>query len=167
MDVPSDRVVTNDFPQITIDMAVEWKAFRRAGASGLYPSALRPEIDAVNDAVYADVTNGVYRAGFAGSQKSYAQAYERLFARLARHRLTELPVLWAYARDLSQTPGFGDTVDFTHIKQHYYTVHSDINPTGIVPEEPDDSDWTAPHGRTESSGTGGRSRPSDRVPYCT
>ena len=29
-------------------------------------------------------------------------------------------VLWAYARDLFQTPGFGDTVDFDHIKRHYY-----------------------------------------------
>ncbi|MEV7729738.1 glutathione S-transferase C-terminal domain-containing protein [Streptomyces sp. NPDC087917] len=194
VDVPSGRVVTNDFPQITIDMAVEWKAFHRAGAPDLYPSALRPEIDAVNDTVYADVNNGVYRAGFAGSQKSYAQAYERLFARLDllserlatsrylvgdtiteadvrlfttlvrfdavyhghfkcnRHKLTELPVLWAYARDLFQTPGFGDTVDFTHIKQHYYTVHSDINPTGIVPEGPDGSGWTAPHGRAELGG---------------
>ena len=31
-----------------------------------------------------------------------------------------MPVLWAYARDLFQTPGFGDTVDFDHIKRHYY-----------------------------------------------
>ena len=39
------------------------------------------------------------------------------------HKLTELPVLWAYARDLFQTPGFGDTIDFVQIKQHYYIVH--------------------------------------------
>ena len=54
-----------------------------------------------------------------------------------RQKLTELPVLWAYARDLFQTPGFGDTVDFDHIKRHYYRVHRDINPTGIVPAGPD------------------------------
>lgn len=47
-----------------------------------------------------------------------------------RSKLAELPVLWAYARDLFQTPGFGDTCDFVQIKQHYYIVHSDINPTG-------------------------------------
>ena len=47
-----------------------------------------------------------------------------------RQKLTEMPVLWAYARDLFQTPGFGDTVDFVHIKRHYYVVHHDINPTG-------------------------------------
>ena len=40
-----------------------------------------------------------------------------------RNKLTEMPVLWAYARDLFQTPGFGDTIDFAQIKPHYYVVH--------------------------------------------
>ena len=53
-----------------------------------------------------------------------------------RAKLAEMPVLWAYARDLFQTPGFGDTTDFVQIKQHYYIVHTDINPTGIVPDGP-------------------------------
>lgn len=69
-----------------------------------------------------------------------------------RHKLTELPVLWAYARDLFQTPGFGDTVDFVQIKQHYYLVHSDINPTGIVPDGPELSGWLDPHGREALGG---------------
>ena len=43
---------------------------------------------------------------------------------------TEMPVLWAYARDLFQTPGFGDTIDFAQIKLHYYLVHTSLNPTG-------------------------------------
>jgi len=64
-----------------------------------------------------------------------------------RHKLSELPVLWAYARDLFQTPGFGDTTDFDHIKRHYYEVHRDINPTGIVPAGPELSGWVTPHGR--------------------
>jgi glutathionyl-hydroquinone reductase len=64
-----------------------------------------------------------------------------------RNKLTELPVLWAYARDLFQTPGFGDTVNFEHIKRHYYEVHRDINPSGIVPLGPDLSGWDLPHGR--------------------
>ena len=64
-----------------------------------------------------------------------------------RHKLTEMPVLWAYARDLFQTPGFGETVDFDHIKRHYYGTHPAINPTGIVPLGPDLSAWTTPHGR--------------------
>jgi putative glutathione S-transferase len=69
-----------------------------------------------------------------------------------RDKLTEMPVLWAYARDLFQTPGFGDTVDFAQIKEHYYVVHRDINPTGIVPAGPDLSGWTTPHGRESLGG---------------
>src|SRR5450756_304510 len=64
-----------------------------------------------------------------------------------RAKLTEMPVLWAYARDLFQTPGFGDTIDFDHIKLHYYQVHATINPTGIVPVGPDLAGWLAPHDR--------------------
>jgi putative glutathione S-transferase len=69
-----------------------------------------------------------------------------------RQKLTEMPVLWAYARDLFQTPGFGDTVDFDHIKRHYYVVHRDINPTGIVPRGPDLSGWLTPSGREQLGG---------------
>jgi putative glutathione S-transferase len=69
-----------------------------------------------------------------------------------RHKLSELPVLWAYARDLFQTPGFGDTVDFLQIKQHYYLVHRTINPSGIVPAGPDLTGWLAPHGREALGG---------------
>jgi putative glutathione S-transferase len=69
-----------------------------------------------------------------------------------RHKLSEMPVLWAYARDLFQTPGFGDTTDFVHIKRHYYEVHRDINPTGIVPRGPDLTGWAEPHGRAALGG---------------
>lgn len=64
-----------------------------------------------------------------------------------RQKLTELPNLWGYARDLFQTPGFGDTVDFDQIKAHYYRVHTDINPSGIVPRGPDLGDWATEPGR--------------------
>jgi len=56
-------------------------------------------------------------------------------------------VLWAYARDLFQTPGFGDTTDFAQIKRHYYVVHKDLNPSAIVPDGPDESWWRLPHHR--------------------
>lgn len=69
-----------------------------------------------------------------------------------RSKLSEMPVLWAYARDLFQTPGFGDTVDFVQIKQHYYIVHADINPTRIVPKGPDLAGWLASHGREALGG---------------
>ncbi len=64
-----------------------------------------------------------------------------------RQKLVELPHLWGYARDLFQTPGFGETIDFEQIKKHYYVVHRDINPTGIVPAGPDPAVWLEPHGR--------------------
>jgi Predicted glutathione S-transferase len=69
-----------------------------------------------------------------------------------RQKLTELPVLWAYARDLFQTPGFGDTVDFVQIKRHYYLVHTTVNPSGIVPDGPDLAGWLTPHGRETLGG---------------
>ena len=69
-----------------------------------------------------------------------------------RQKLSELPVLWAYARDLFQTPGFGDTIRFDQIKRHYYVVHRDINPTGIVPLGPDESGWRTAHGRESLGG---------------
>ena len=69
-----------------------------------------------------------------------------------QRKLTELPVLWAYARDLFQTPGFGDTVDFVQIKQHYYVVHADLNPTQIVPKGPHLRGGLSPHGREQLGG---------------
>lgn len=70
-----------------------------------------------------------------------------------RTKLTEMPVLWAYARDLFQTPGFGDTQHFVQIKQHYYGTHTDINPTGVVPQGPDTRVWATPHHRQELGGS--------------
>lgn len=88
-----------------------------------------------------------------------------------RSKLSEMPALWAYARDLFQTPGFGDTTDFVQIKQHYYIVHSDINPTGVVPKGPDLSNWLTPHGREALGGRPfgdgtppGPTREGERVP---
>jgi putative glutathione S-transferase len=69
-----------------------------------------------------------------------------------RNKITEQSVLWAYLRDLFQTPGFGDTVDLDSIKRHYYQVHTNINPTQIVPADPDLSGLTSPHGREALGG---------------
>ena len=64
-----------------------------------------------------------------------------------RNKLTEMANLWGYARDLYQTPGFGENTDFEQIKAHYYVVHTDINPSGIVPKGPEPEVWLTPHGR--------------------
>ena len=72
--------------------------------------------------------------------------------RCNRQKLSEMPVLWAYARDLFQTPGFGDTIDFAATKAHYYGVHRNLNPSGIVPVGPDVSNWMSLHHREELGG---------------
>ena len=61
-------------------------------------------------------------------------------------RLVDFPHLWPYARDVFQTPGVAGTVNFEHIKRHYYESHRTVNPTGIVPVGPA-LDFAAPHGR--------------------
>jgi glutathionyl-hydroquinone reductase len=194
VDIPSGKVVTSDFRQITRDMASEWAPYQRGGAPDLYPDALADEIEEVSDPIYREVNNGVYRCGFASGQQAYDSAYRALFARLDwleerltprrylvgdtiteadvrlwttlarfdavyhghfkcnRNKLTEMPALWAYARDLFQTPGFGDTIDFTQTKQHYYLVHKNLNPSGIVPGGPDLSGWLTPHHRADLGG---------------
>ncbi len=194
VEIATGQVVTNDYPQITLDFSTEWTEFHREGAPDLYPARLRDEIDEVAQRNFTEVNNGVYRCGFAGDQGAYERAYARLFTRLDelterlagqrylvgdtiteadvrlfttlvrfdpvyhghfkcnRSKLSELPVLWAYARDLFQTPGFGDTIDFGQIKTHYYAVHRDINPTGVVPVGPDLANWHTPHGREQLGG---------------
>ena len=194
VDVPSGAVVTNDYPQITLDFSTQWKEFHREGAPNLLPAEQMDQMWPVIKRVFTEVNNGVYRCGFAGSQEAYSAAYARLWEamdwleeRLGKHRflmgesLTEADVrlfttlvrfdavyhghfkanrnkldqmenLWGYARELFQTPGFGDTIDFVQIKQHYYMVHEDLNPTRIVPVGPDLSGWLEPHGRERLGG---------------
>ncbi len=149
-----------------------------AKAGDYYPMELRAEIDAVNARIYDTLNNGVYKAGFAGSQEAYDEAvvplFEtldwlesklsksrylvgdrlteadwRLFTTLLRfdpvyhthfkcnlRRLVDYPALWAYTRRLYQHPGVRETVNFDHIKGHYFQSHLWINPTGIVPKGP-------------------------------
>ncbi len=63
-----------------------------------------------------------------------------------RQRIEDYPALRAYVRDIFQLPGVAGTVDFDHIKTHYYASHGTINPTRIVPAGPD-IDYRSPHGR--------------------
>ena len=81
--------------------------------------------------------------------KTLTEADWRLFTTLIRfdsvyvghfkcniRRLVDYPALWRYTRSLFHIPGVADTVDFGHIKRHYYMSHPWINPTGIVPAGP-------------------------------
>ena len=62
-------------------------------------------------------------------------------------RIVDYPALWDYLRSLYQAPGVAATVDFDHIKRHYYMSHPWVNPSGIVPLGPL-LDLTAPGSRT-------------------
>ncbi len=190
-DRQTGRLVTNNYPDITIMFETEFGAYADP-AVDLYPAQLRVEIDQVAALIYNDVNDGVYRCGFATTQSAYEQAFDALFSRLDwleerlsgqrylvgeqlteadirlfptlvrfdavyyghfkcnLRRLVDYPNLWAYARDLYQRPGFGETVNFDHIKRHYYGTHDAINPTRIVPKGPA-MDWTAPHHRARLS----------------
>jgi glutathionyl-hydroquinone reductase len=165
-------------------------AFDGIGAreGDFYPADRRPEIDTLNQRIYTDVNNGVYRAGFATTQDAYNEAVEPLFAtldwldaRLARQRflcgdralepdwrlfttlvrfdsvyhghfkcnlrrLSDYRFLWPYVRDLYQHEAIAQTVNFQHIKGHYYESHRTINPLGIVPVGPK-LDFDTPHTR--------------------
>jgi putative glutathione S-transferase len=125
-----------------------------AGDQGSYEAAYDRLFDAL-DWLESRLADRRYLMG-----EAITEADVRLFTTLARfdavyhghfkcnrNKLTEMKNLWGYARDLFQTPGFGDTIDFAQIKAHYYVVHSDINPTGIIPKGPDESLWHTPHGR--------------------
>ena len=148
-----------------------------------YPEHLQSEIDAMNDFVYPNINNGVYKAGFSTNQAVYEKEVTKLFAALDKleeqlanqqflvgNQLTEAdirlfttlvrfdavyfghfkcnikalvdyPNLWDYTKRLYNHAGIAKTVDFDHIKQHYYGSHKTINPTGIVPVGPE-LDWT-------------------------
>jgi glutathionyl-hydroquinone reductase len=186
-DTLTKRIVTNSDDDLMRIFNSEFNRFTGSPLD-LYPVKLRKEIDDLNTFIYDNVNDGVYRAGFATSQRAYDHAVLRLFevldqldARLATRRylfgadfvetdwrlfvtlirfdavyhghfkcnlrrIVEYPHLFGYLRDLYQTNGIAATVNFDHIKRHYYLTHHEINPTGIVPLGPV-QDLTAPHGR--------------------
>jgi putative glutathione S-transferase len=159
-----------------------------SGKVDLFPKEIAGDQAKLSEFIYDNVNNGVYKAGFASSQKSYeapcrelfaaldeleswlgkrrylfwnriVEADWRLFCTLIRfdavyhghfkcnvRRIVDYPNLQGYLLDLYQQPGIAGTVNFDHIKRHYYITHDDINPTRIVPIGPA-MDLTRPHGR--------------------
>ena len=82
VDLTTGAVVNNDYHRLSNYWETVWQPFHKAGAPDLYPEALRAEIDALNEVIFNEVNNGVYRAGFARSQAAYEAAYGDVFARL-------------------------------------------------------------------------------------
>jgi putative glutathione S-transferase len=140
-----------------------------------YPASLQNIINQINEFIYENINNGVYKCGFATTQEAYEKAYLNLFDALdktedilSKNRyltgssiteadwrffttlirfdvvynghfkcIEDYPNLSEYVRELYQWPGISETVDFYHIKQHYYFSHKMINPTQIVPLGPE------------------------------
>jgi putative glutathione S-transferase len=118
-----------------------------------YEEAVRPLFSTL-DALEARLASNRYLCG-----DRLTEADWRLFTTLLRfdavyvghlkcnlRRLVDYQNLWAYARELYQYLGVKETVNFYHIKHHYYESHRTINPSGIVPIGPD-LDFSAPHAR--------------------
>lgn len=192
VDITTKKVVENDYHHLTYYFEREWRTFHKTDAPDLLPKDLEADIYRLNDVIFHEINNGVYKAGFARSQQAYEEAYDTVFARLDwleerlekqrylhgerltdsdvrlyttlarfdvayysafrvnKKRLADYPNLWGYARDLYQTPGFGDTTDFTAIKQHYFQsthIDPDEQTLPILPKGPDTRIWLVPTDR--------------------
>jgi len=154
----------------------------------LFPKDIEAEHTQLAAFIYDNVNNGVYKAGFATSQRAYEKACRalfdaldklethlatrrfffgahiveadwRLFCTLVRfdavyhghfkcnvRRIVDYENLQGYLMDLYQQPGIAETVNFDHIKRHYYFTHDDLNPSRIVPIGPA-LDLSGPHQR--------------------
>lgn len=188
-DTATATIVNNESADVIRMLGSAFDEFAQRPERDYYPEKLRPQIDAINEWVYADINNGVYSCGFATTQSAYDEAFDALFAALDRvegmlqrqpwlagdtiteadwrlfttlvrfdavyvghfkcnlRRVVDYPAIWAYARELYQHEGIAETVNFDHIKRHYYCTHDRINPTRIVPGGPAVA-WDEPHGRS-------------------
>ena len=186
-DKKTQRIVSNESAEIIRMFNSAFNALT-GNERDFYPQSLRSEIDEINEFVYHNINNGVYRAGFATTQDAYTEAFDDLFAALDKieQRLTvnrylvgetlteadwrlfttlirfdsvyvghfkcnlrtieSYPAISNYLRELYQLEGVSKTVDFYHIKRHYYFSHTMINPTQVVPKGPD-IDYARSHNR--------------------
>ncbi len=186
-DKQTKRIVSNSDDDIMRMFETEFEALSDRRLD-LYPPEHRTAIDELNERIYETLNDGVYKAGFASTQRAYEEAAYRVFEtlddlerRLAHTRylfgtvpletdwrvfvtlvrfdavyhghfkcnvrkISEYPNLFGYLKDLYQIDGIAQTVNFDHIKRHYYYTHAEINPTRIVPIGPA-QDLSTPHGR--------------------
>lgn len=77
-DKERQTIVNNESSEIIRMFNTAFNAFGNAELD-FYPQTLRAEIDAINEPIYENVNNGVYRCGFATTQDAYNAAYSRLF----------------------------------------------------------------------------------------
>jgi glutathionyl-hydroquinone reductase len=116
VDVVEQKVVNNDYFKLTNYLETVWSPFYKENAPNLYPESLRQEIDRLNDTIFHDVNNGVYKCGFARSQEVYELAYDKLFA-----RLDELEGRLANQRFL-----FGDYITDSDVRLYATLIRFDV-----------------------------------------
>jgi len=176
-DKKESTIVNNESSEIIRMLNNEFDSFTDV-KTDFYPSFLQHDIDQINELVYHNVNNGVYKSGFATRQEAYEEAFIQLFdtldmleERLSRqrylvgdqlteadwrlfttlirfdavyyshfkcnkHRIADYHSIFNYMLELYQHAEVSKTVNMTHIKEHYYHSHRNINPTGIVPVGP-------------------------------
>ena len=93
-DKQDKTIVSNESAEIIRMLNSEFNAFTDV-ATDYYPASKAKAIDAINDKVYQNINNGVYKCGFATTQLAYEQAFDTLFA-----TLDELAVLLSQQRYL-------------------------------------------------------------------
>ncbi len=188
-DKEKKTIVNNESSEIILMLNSEFDEFGNS-TQDFCPPELRDEIDQINEVVYRNINNGVYKCGFATTQQAYEEAFNNLFSTLDQienilskkrylvgdkltladwrlfttllrfdsvyythfkcnlRRIEEYPHISNYLRELYQYPGVQETVNFKHIKEHYFKSHKTINPTGIVPSGPE-LDLSTPHNRSK------------------
>lgn len=186
-DKKAERIVNNESAEIIRIFNSSFNTLT-GNNDDYYPSDLQTEINSINELVYDNINNGVYKAGFATTQAAYedavfavfrvldiiekrlsgqrylvgstiTEADWRLFTTLIRFdavyhghfkcnvkQIADYPNIFGYMKELYQVPGIAETVNFDHIKRHYYYSHTMINPTQVIPVGPE-QDLLSPHGR--------------------
>lgn len=82
VDVTTGLIVNNDYFNLTRYWETAWRRYHKDNAPELYPTELRGDIDRLNDIIFDEVNNGVYKVNNATTQEQYDQAYNSLFNRL-------------------------------------------------------------------------------------
>lgn len=116
VDVKMRKVVNNDYHRLTNYWETAWKPLHKEGAPDLYPVELRKDIDELNNVIFHEVNNGVYKAGFAQSQEEYEKAYDVLFQRLD----------WLEERLSKSRYLFGDQITDSDIRLYVTLARFDV-----------------------------------------
>ncbi len=141
----------NDFIYEAVNDGVYRAGF--ASSQGAYENATRTLFNAL-DVLEERLAQQRYLLGDTPLESDW-----RLFVTLIRfdavyhghfkcnlRRIVDYPNLQGYLKDLYQIEGVAETVNFDHIKRHYFLTHDEINPGGIVPIGPT-LDLLSEHGR--------------------